>query len=227
MFTSSFPRLLLATGVVAASLTACDSTRPVASESSSESVPVSPTVDESDVSFNREVTQGDYRFAVKTYGSQEPRVISIRSYRGSAQTIDPLRLEVSGAVTNVVSGDLNGNGKPELYVMTDNKRANGGLYAFEFGERGYTPITAPGTPGGNAGSGYSGQDTYQISGNKLVRTFPVTSSTATASATTSGTTAGTTAGTTSATATPSTRTVEYTLDTTGKLVMGQSMDARP
>lgn len=218
MFTSSFPRLLLATGVVAASLTACDSTRPVASESSSESVPVSPTVDESDVSFNREVTQGDYRFAVKTYGSQEPRVISIRSYRGSAQTIDPLRLEVSGAVTNVASGDLNGNGKPELYVMTDNKRANGGFYGFEFGERGYTPITAPGTPGGNAGAGYSGQDTYQISGNKLVRTFPVTS--ATASATTSGTAAGTTTA-------PSTRTVEYTLDNTGKLVMGQSMDARP
>ncbi|UOQ76982.1 hypothetical protein MUN84_21310 [Hymenobacter sp. 5516J-16] len=219
MLTSSFPRLLLATGVVAASLTACDSTRPVASESSAESVPVSPTVDESDVSFNREVTQGDYRFTVKSYGSQEPRFISVRSYRGTAQTIDPLRVEVSGAVTNVASGDLNGNGKPELYVMTDNKRANGGLYAFEFAERGYTPITAPGTPGGNAGMGYSGQDTYQISGNKLVRTFPVTS-TATATA---GTTAGTTAGSTPATGT---RTVEYTLDNTGKLVMGQSMDAK-
>ncbi|WP_139922519.1 hypothetical protein [Hymenobacter sp. DG01] len=220
MLTSSFSRLLLVTGVAAAALTACDSTRQIASESSADSVPASPTVDETDVSFNREITQGDYRFAVKTYGSQEPRVISIRSYRGTAQTIDPLRLEVNGAVTNVASGDLNGNGKPELYIMTDNKRANGGLYAFEFGERGYTPITAPGTPGGTAGSGYTGQDTYQISGNKLVRTFPVT--TATASATTGG---ATTAGSTTPTA--STRTVEYTLDNSGKLVMGQSMDARP
>lgn len=222
MFTSSFSRLLLVTGVAAATLTACDSTRQIASESSADSVPASPTVDETDISFNREVTQGDYRFAVKTYGSQEPRVISIRSYRGTAQTIDPLRLEVNGAVTNVASGDLNGNGKPELYVMTDNKRANGGLYAFEFGERGYTPITAPGTPGGTAGTGYTGQDTYQISGNKLVRTFPVTTATATASATTGG---ATTAGSTTPTA--STRTVEYTLDNSGKLVMGQSMDARP
>ncbi|RPD48587.1 hypothetical protein DNI29_08205 [Hymenobacter sediminis] len=221
MFTSSFSRLLLVTGVATAALTACDSTRPIASESSAESVPASPTVDESDVSFNREVTQGDYRFAVKTYGSQEPRVISIRSYRGTAQTIDPLRVEVNGAVTNIASGDLNGNGKPELYVMTDNKRANGGLYAFEFGERGYTPITSPGTPGGNAGVGYSGQDSYQISGNKLVRTFPVASTSATASATT-GTTSGS-----DQTAATSTRTVEYTLDTTGKLVMGQTMDSRP
>lgn len=221
MFTSSFSRLLLVTGVATAALTACDSTRPIASESSSESVPASPTVDESDVSFNREVTQGDYRFAVKTYGSQEPRVISIRSYRGTAQTIDPLRVEVNGAVTNIASGDLNGNGKPELYVMTDNKRANGGIYAFEFGERGYTPITAPGTPNGNAGIGYSGQDTYQISGNKLVRTFPVASTTATATA------GATTSATDQAAATPSTRTVEYTLDTSGKLVMGQTMDSRP
>ncbi|RSK50266.1 hypothetical protein [Hymenobacter rigui] len=197
---TSFSFLLLATGVVAASLTACDSTRQVASESSSDSVPAAPTVDEGDVSFNREVTQGDYRFTVKTFGSQEPRIVSIRSYRGSAQTIDPLRAEVSGAVTNIAAGDLNGNGKPELYIMTDNKKANGGLYAYEFGERGYTPISFPGTPSGSAGMGYSGQDMYQISGNKLVRTFPVTATDSTKQA--------------------GSRTVEYTLDSTGKLVMG-------
>jgi hypothetical protein len=203
---SSLPSLLLATGVVAATLSACDSTRQVTSESSSDTVPSAPTVDESDVSFNREVTQGDYRFTVKTFGSQEPRVVSIRSYRGSAQTIDPLRAEVTGAVTNIASGDLNGNGKPELYIMTDNKKANGGLYAYEFGERGYTPISFPGTPGGQAGMGYSGQDMYQISGNKLIRTFPVTP--------------------TDSTQTASRRTVEYTLDPSGKLVMGQMTDAR-
>ncbi|MCA8830712.1 hypothetical protein [Hymenobacter pini] len=203
---SSLPRLLLATGVVAATLSACDSTRQVTSEASSDTVPAAPTVDEGDVSFNREVTQGDYRFTVKTFGSQEPRVVSIRSYRGSAQTIDPLRAEVMGAVTNIAAADLNGNGKPELYIMTDNKKANGGLYAYEFAERGYAPITFPGTPTGQAGMGYSGQDTYQISGNKLVRTFPVTPADASQAATT--------------------RTVEYTLDPSGKLVMGQMMDAK-
>lgn len=206
MRTASFSRLLLATGIAAATLSACDSTRQVASESSSDTIPSSPTVDESDVSFNREVTQGEYRFSVKTFGSQEPRFVSIRSYRGSAQTIDPLRVEVSGAVTNVAAGDLNGNGKPELYIMTDNKRANGGLYAYEFAERGYTPISFPGTPGGQAGMGYSGQDMYQISGNKLVRSFPVIP--------------------TDSTQTAGNRTVEYTLDASGKLVMGQSMDAQ-
>ncbi|RSK44539.1 hypothetical protein [Hymenobacter perfusus] len=200
MRTASFSRLLLATGVAAATLSACDSTRQVASETSSDTVPSSPTVDESDVSFNREVTQGEYRFTVKTFGSQEPRIVSIRSYRGSAQTIDPLRLEVAGAVTNVASGDLNGNGKPELYIMTDNKKANGGLYAYEFAERGYAPISFPGTPAGNAGMGYTGQDMYQISGNKLVRSFPVTPL--------------------DSTQTAGNRTIEYTLDANGKLVMG-------
>lgn len=200
MRTASFSRLLLATGIAAATLSACDSTRQVASETSSDTVPSSPTVDESDVSFNREVTQGEYRFTVKTFGSQEPRIVSIRSYRGSAQTIDPLRLEVTGAVTNVASGDLNGNGKPELYIMTDNKKANGGLYAYEFAERGYAPISFPGTPAGTAGMGYTGQDMYQISGNKLVRSFPVTP--------------------VDSTQTAGNRTVEYTLDPSGKLVMG-------
>ena len=174
MRTSSLPRLLLVTGVVAATLTACDSTRQVASESSSSTVPAGPTIDVSDVTFDREVTQGDYRFAVKTFGSEEPRFISIRSYRGSSQIMDPLRVEVSGAVTNIAAADLNGNGQPELYVMTDNKKANGGLYAYEFRERGYTPISFPGTPAGKSGMGYNGQDMYRISGNKLVRTFPVT-----------------------------------------------------
>ena len=217
MRTSAFSYALLAGGLLAASLSSCDSTRPIASETSSaDSAPTAPTVEESDVSFDREVTQGNFRFTVKTYGSQEQRVASIRSYRGSAQTTDPIRVDVNGAVTNVATGDLNGNGKPELYVMTDNKRANGGLYAFEFGERGYAPISMPGTPGGSAGIGYAGQDTYQIQGNKLVRTFPVSATTATAS-TTAGNTATTTGGT---------RTVEYTLDANGRLVMGQSTDAK-
>ncbi|SNC64469.1 hypothetical protein SAMN06265337_1086 [Hymenobacter gelipurpurascens] len=210
MRTSSFSLILLASGVFAA-LTSCDSARPVASENSDSSVTSTPTVEASDVSFDREITQGNYRFTVKTYGSQDQRVASVRSYRGTAQTIDPLRLDITGAVTNVMSGDLNGNGKPELYIFTDSKKANTSLYAYEFGERGYTPITAPGNPSGTAGTGYSGQDTYQISGNKLVRTFPVSSTTAAADGTTP--------------ASSSSRSVEYTLDASGKLVMGQSMDA--
>ncbi len=189
-----------------AALSACDTTRPVASESSSADNVSSPTVEASDVSFDREVTQGNYRFAVKTFGSQPQRIVSIRSYRGAAQTIDPLRVDIMGAVTNVASGDLNGNGKPELYIFTDNKNTNGGLYAYEFGERGYTPITNPGTPAGAAGAGYSGQDTYQISGNTLTRTFPVTPAE-------------------NATTPAGNRTVEYTLDPSGKLVMSRSTDS--
>ncbi|WP_157541274.1 hypothetical protein [Hymenobacter aerophilus] len=202
---SSLSCLLLAAGVASATLSSCDSTRQVAStESSSSPLPSTPAIDEGDVTFNQEVTQGEYRFQVKTFGSDASRVMSIRSYRGSSLTTDPIRTSVTGAVTSVMAADMNGNGKPELYVMTDNKKANGGLYGFEFTDRGYAPISMPGAPAGAAGTGYMGQDTYQISGNKLIRTFPITP----------------------ADGTPSTgnRTVEYTLDSNGKLVMGQSMD---
>ena len=202
---SSLSYLLLAAGVASTTLSACDSTRQVATtESSSSPLPSTPAIDEGDVTFNQEVTQGDYRFQVKTFGSDASRVLSIRSYRGAALTTDPIRTSVTGAVTSVMAADMNGNGKPELYVMTDDKKANGGLYGFEFTDRGYAPISMPGTPVGEAGSGYMGQDSYQISGNKLVRTFPITPADGTAST--------------------GNRTVEYTLDGSGKLVMGQSMD---
>ncbi len=203
MRSSSLSRLLFATGLAAATLTACDSTRQVASESSSSPLPSTPAIDEGDVSFNQEVTQGDRRFEVKTFGSQDPRVVSIRVYKGQSLTADPLRTSVVGAVTGVKSADLNGNGQPELYVMTDNKKANGGLYAFEFSDNGYKPISLPGTPAGQAGMGYDGQDMYQISGNKLVRMFPVVGDSV-----------------------QTNRTVEYTLDSSGRLMMGQSMDAK-
>lgn len=196
---------MLVAGVAAVALSACDSTRQVATtESSSSPMPSTPAIDEGDVTFDREVTQGDYRFQVKAYGSQEPRTISVRSYRGSSLTTDPIRTSVTGAVTNVTTADLNGNGKPELYVMTDNKKANGGFYGFEFNDKGYTPIALPATLSAQSSIGYMGQDTYQLNGNKLTRMFPIMP--------------------TDGTASTGSRTVEYTLDGSGTLVMGQSMD---
>lgn len=199
MRTSSLYRLLFATGIATVTLAACDSTRQVTTESSSSPLPTTPAITEDDVSFNQEATQGEYRFTVKTFGSEEPRTVSIRSYKGSSLTTDPIRTMVTGAVTGVTAADLNGNGKPELFIMTDNKKANGGLYAFEFNERGYTPISFPGTPDGQAGMGYNGQDTYKINGNKLTRMYPVTPIDSTMQA--------------------GDRTVEYTLDSAGRLMM--------
>ncbi len=166
------------------------------------------------VSFSRDLTQGESRFEIRTTGSSAQRQLTIRSYRGAALTTEPVRLDINGAVRESVSGDLNGNGKPEIYIFTDASTANGGFYGYEFSERAYTPITGPGLITGPAAVGYAGKDTYTLSGNMLSRTFPVTDGTASASATAPATT-------------PSSRTITYKLDPTGKWVMGQVMDGQP
>lgn len=195
--------------------TACDSSRGVVEDTSTAASTAENTVATAPVSFNRELTQGNSRFEVRTTGTDAQRQLTIRSYRGAALSADPVRLDIMGAVRDAVTADLNGNGKPELYIFTDAGSANGGFYAYEFAERGYTPISSPGMISGTAGVGYSGKDTYTVANNMLSRTFPVSNGTAAA-----------TTGTEPSTA-PGSRTITYTLDPTGKWVMGQVMNGQP
>lgn len=204
--------LLGASFVVA---TACDSSRGVVEDTSTAASTVENTLATEPVSFTRDLTQGNARFEIRTTGSSAQRQLTIRSYRGAALTSDPVRLDINGAVREAVAADLNGNGKPEIYIFTDAGTANGGFYGYEFGERGYAPITGPGSISGTAGVGYAGKDTYTLANNMLTRSFPVSNGTASATATEPGTT------------TSSSRTITYTLDPTGKWVMGQVMEGQP
>jgi hypothetical protein len=188
---------------------ACDSSRTAVEDTSTASTTVESTAASAPASFSREVTQGDSRFEVRTTGEGAEQQLTIRSYRGAALTSDPVRVDVTGSVRDAVSADLNGNGKPEIYVFTNNTAANGGFYGYEFGERGYTPISSPGLITGTAAIGYSGKDTYTLGNGVMTRTFPVSS-----------TTAG------SATATASSRTITYKLGTDGKWTVGQVMNGQ-
>ncbi|MBC8082196.1 MAG: hypothetical protein H7Z21_03230 [Hymenobacter sp.] len=205
--------VFLGTSLVAA--TACDSSRGVVEDTSTETSTAESTVATEAVSFTRDLTQGDSRFEIRTTGASAQRQLTIRSYRGAALTSDPVRLGINGAVRDAVTADLNGNGKPEIYIFTDAASANGGFYGYEFSERGYTPISGPGLISGTAGVGYAGKDTYMLSNNMLSRSFPISSGTASA-------TANGEAGTSAA----GSRTITYTLDPTGKWVMGQVMDGK-
>ncbi|MBO0358934.1 hypothetical protein J0X19_13330 [Hymenobacter sp. BT186] len=203
--------VLLGATVVAA--TACDSSRGVVEDTSTAASTAENTLATEPVSFTKELTQGNARFEIRTTGSAAQRQLTIRSYRGAALTSDPVRLDINGAVRDAVTADLNGNGKPEVYIFTDAASANGGFYGYEFAERGYTPISGPGNITGTAGVGYGGKDTYTLANNMLSRTFPVSSNTASTTAT-EPTTGGS-------------RTITYTLDPTGKWVMGQVMEGQP
>ncbi|MBD2716992.1 hypothetical protein KBK19_18245 [Microvirga sp. STR05] len=202
---------LLGASLLAA--TACDSSRNAVEDASTAAPTAENTASTEPVSFTRELTQGDARFEVRTTGSSAQRQLTIRSYRGSALTTDPVRVDINGAVRDAVTADLNGNGKPELYVFTDNPASNAGFYGYEFAERGYTPISSPGMIPGTAGVGYSGKDTYVLNNGTLSRTFPVTTTTAAADGTTP--------------AAASNRTISYRLGADGKWTMGQVMDAQP
>jgi hypothetical protein len=203
--------LFLSASLVAA--TACDSSRGVVEDTSTQSSTAESTVATESVSFTRDLTQGDARFEVRTTGSSAQRQLTIRSYRGAALTTDPVRLDINGAVRDAVTADLNGNGQPEIYIFTDATAANSGFYGYEFSERGYTPVNGPGMISGTAGVGYAGKDTYTLSNNMLSRSFPISSSTASATATTP--------------TMPSSRTITYKLAPTGKWVVGQVMNDKP
>lgn len=193
--------------------TGCDSSRTAVEDTSTATSTVESTTTTEAVSFSRDLNQGNARFEVRTTGEGPQRQLTVRSYRGSALTSDPVRVAVNGAVRDAVTADLNGNGKPELYIFTESASANGGFYGYEFGERGYTPISGPGMITGTAAEGYSGKDTYTLSNGTLTRTFPVTSGTASS-----------TPGTPASTATS--RTITYTLDPSGKWTMGQVMNGQ-
>jgi hypothetical protein len=203
---------LLGTALITA--TACDSSRTAVEDTSTSAPTVENTASTEAVSFTREVTQGNSRFEVRTTGESAQRQLTIRAYRGSALSADPVRLDINGAVRDAVSADLNGNGQPELYIFTDNAAANGGFYGYEFGQRGYTPVSSPGMITGTAATGYSGKDTYIISNGMLSRSFPISTGTASA---TDATTPATTAGS---------RTITYKLGADGKWTMGQVMDGQ-
>jgi|GEM_PF-2890630 len=201
---------LLGASLLAA--TACDSSRTAVDDTSTATPTVESTASTAPVSFSREVTLGDSRFEIRTTGEGAEQQLTIRSYRGAALTADPVRVDVTGAVRDAVSADLNSNGKPEIYIFTDNPAANGGFYGYEFGDRGYTPVSSPGLITGTAATGYSGKDTYKLSNGMLSRTFPVSSTTAAADSTMP--------------ATATSRTITYKLGADGKWTMGQVLNGQ-
>ncbi|AYA36586.1 hypothetical protein D3Y59_05655 [Hymenobacter oligotrophus] len=194
-------------GAAALLLTAsCDSARNATDDATSDAA-VSTSVESTtpaDVTFNRDLTQGEYRFQIQSASLDNGQQLTIRTRRGDALVTDPIRMNVQGSVTDAIMGDLNGNGNPELYVITSGSGTGsfGGVEAYEFVERAFRPVQAPPKLSADLAAGYSGQDKYEIRGNRLVRTFPVTSS--------GTTTAGGDAS--------STRTVEYTLNKEGMLM---------
>ncbi|GAA4387630.1 hypothetical protein GCM10023186_33460 [Hymenobacter koreensis] len=185
-------------------MASCDSARNATEDTSTASTTVESTGAPAEVAFTRDLSQGDYRFQIQSTTADNGQQLTIKTRRGEALVTDPVRLNVRGNVTDAVMGDLNGNGNPELYIFTSGSGSGsfGGVEAYEFKDKSFTPLKSPQTLSGDMATGYQGQDKYEVRGNKLVRTFPVYSGTDTSSPT------------------GETRTIEYSLNSEGMLMPG-------
>lgn len=183
-------------------LGSCDSARNTTDTSSSTATVETTVTTPGDVAFSRDLTQGEYRFQIQSNTLDNGQQLTIKTRRGDALVMDPVRLNVQGNVTDAVMGDLNGNGNPELYVFTSGgSMGMGGVEAYEFVNKSFRPIQALPKLSNDLATGYRGEDKYEIRGNRLVRTYPVYT--------------GTDA---SATATGQSQSVEYQLNAEGMLM---------
>jgi PBP1b-binding outer membrane lipoprotein LpoB len=100
---------------------------------------------------------------------------------GFTNTNDTIRYSLKNPMTTAMLADLDNNGFEELYILT--KATGSGSFADilgvasnndkSFGEINVQEITDKDDEKGEMFSGYMGHDSVYISGNKLIREFPV------------------------------------------------------
>ncbi len=163
--------LLFLSAAALLAATGCETSR-TATESNSTAGRPAVRPDTTSTGFARKLSAGGYLFDLKTGTGADP-ALTIRTRRGATQVVEPLRIPLTGRPVRAAAADLNGNGKPEVYVFTDNPAANAGFYAYELNPNGLTPLPGPNRIAGRAAEGYSGHDTYAVSGATLIRSFPL------------------------------------------------------
>jgi len=132
--------------------------------------------------------EGSYEYA-KTLNISPQLAYDVRAYGGAASEGDYAILRRTGSnlgdtivqgkregtFANAFAGDLNGDGKEEIYIIAQSTGtgAYGNVIAWEFDKTGKaTSIHFP-DPSQSGGQGYMGKDSFFINGYFLVRRFPV------------------------------------------------------
>lgn len=114
---------------------------------------------------------GDYAFTIQGTLLGDTSEIFIQ-HKETDYSGPDFNIQLPGKLSGALSADINGNFKPELYVWTrtaSDKR--GHLVGFEFASK-KTDIQLPELPAKYA-EGYNGRDTFYIKQDHLIRSFPV------------------------------------------------------
>ncbi|MFN4121677.1 MAG: hypothetical protein ACK4GL_00085 [Flavobacteriales bacterium] len=114
---------------------------------------------------------GDYDFTVKGTLLGDSSEIFVQ-HKGTDYNGSDFGLKLPGKLSGALCADVNENFKPELYIWTRTpKYKNGHLIGFEFASK-KTDIQLPELPAKYA-EGYNGRDTFYIKQDHLIRSFPV------------------------------------------------------
>jgi hypothetical protein len=94
--------------------------------------------------------------------------------RQSGREMAAIRDSVAGEIADAVLTDLNQNELPEVlvFVRGTGPNAQGQVYGYEFAPQNWERFQLPTLPS-EAAAGYRGQDQFVVTGDDLVRTFPI------------------------------------------------------
>ncbi|WP_324670831.1 PliI family lysozyme inhibitor of I-type lysozyme [Hymenobacter sp. GOD-10R] len=176
------PYLLPGALLMLASLASCDTQRSVTERAdpsaslrstASATVPATPAVSPTAVSFHKEVTEDGHRFVVETKGEGSQRQLILSAEKGGRDLTTNTQA-LNGTVTDVVATDLNDDKSPELLIFVSDAGSGsyGQVVAYSFLSQSRQALTVPDLAGA-AAEGYQGQDVFKVQGQELLRSFPL------------------------------------------------------
>ncbi|KAA9339617.1 hypothetical protein F0P96_03110 [Hymenobacter busanensis] len=125
------------------------------------------------VSFQKQLSRGDYSFAVQTLGTGSQRQLTLRAER-LGRELAAATADIEGTVSDAVVTNLNNDDYPELLVFVTDAGSGsyGQLMGYEFLSRGRRNLTLPELDGPLA-AGYLGHDSFRVDGRTIIRSFPI------------------------------------------------------
>lgn len=128
--------------------------------------------------FRKKIDIEGAHFVVEANEPASPRQLKITAsgLKGVGETVTLTR-DIEGTVTGAMVGNLDADGNPEIFVLTQSADGDGrvSVVAYEIDrEAGLSPIYFPPIVNNRRYSnGNRGQDHFVVEGNSLVQTFPV------------------------------------------------------
>lgn len=147
-------------------------------EAAAAQLPASETAEAGPVAgFDRTLTAGPFGFRVVSANAGSIGSVTVTP-TGLSEDSAAQQAETDGTVIGAETGDVDGDGFPEVYVFTQS--AGSGSYGAALGwavnkGKSMTPIMIPDLPEDDAKllAGYQGHDRFQLAPGGLTRSFPV------------------------------------------------------